>query len=180
MRSRRGISSASQPGSRRQSAPSPASPLLPGRSSQCVKLNDCGRVAQVVEQCPFKAWVAGSNPAALTKTSKHLANLGRVDFGHPETPRTIEGVVPMSSRRYVSPSTALEISSEASSRLAGSSDTLTVLTSCLGVAPVAMIHGFFVVRHSLISWAWNLLGLEASSGRAACLVRSQDQPVGDN
>jgi hypothetical protein len=28
---------------------------------------DDGRVAQVVEQCPFKAWVAGSNPAALTK-----------------------------------------------------------------------------------------------------------------
>jgi hypothetical protein len=26
-----------------------------------------GRVAQVVEQRPFKAWVAGSNPAALTK-----------------------------------------------------------------------------------------------------------------
>jgi hypothetical protein len=25
-----------------------------------------GRVAQVVEQRPFKAWVAGSNPAALT------------------------------------------------------------------------------------------------------------------
>src|SRR5215813_215327 len=27
----------------------------------------CGRVAQLVEQRPFKAWVAGSNPAALTK-----------------------------------------------------------------------------------------------------------------
>ena len=26
----------------------------------------CGRVAQLVEQCPFKAWVAGSSPAALT------------------------------------------------------------------------------------------------------------------
>ena len=26
-----------------------------------------GRVAQLVEQCPFKAWVAGSSPAALTK-----------------------------------------------------------------------------------------------------------------
>ena len=26
-----------------------------------------GRVAQLAEQCPFKAWVAGSNPAALTK-----------------------------------------------------------------------------------------------------------------
>src|SRR4051812_45528223 len=31
-----------------------------------------GRVAQLVEQCPFKAWVAGSNPAALTKISKAL------------------------------------------------------------------------------------------------------------
>ncbi len=32
-----------------------------------LNLKDWGRVAQVVEQCPFKAWVAGSNPAALTK-----------------------------------------------------------------------------------------------------------------
>ena len=32
----------------------------------CVKLNPCGRVAQLAEQCPFKAWVAGSSPAALT------------------------------------------------------------------------------------------------------------------
>ena len=31
-----------------------------------------GRVAQLVEQCPFKAWVAGSNPAALTMIFKHL------------------------------------------------------------------------------------------------------------
>ena len=32
----------------------------------CVKLDLRGRVAQLVEQCPFKAWVAGSSPAALT------------------------------------------------------------------------------------------------------------------
>ena len=31
-----------------------------------VRLIECGRVAQLVEQRPFKAWVAGSNPAALT------------------------------------------------------------------------------------------------------------------
>jgi hypothetical protein len=31
-------------------------------------------------------------------------------------------------------------------------DTLTVFTSCLGVVPVAVIQGCFVVRHSLISW----------------------------
>ena len=38
---------------------------------------DDGRVAQVVEQCPFKAWVAGSNPAALTKlTLKNHCLLG--------------------------------------------------------------------------------------------------------
>jgi hypothetical protein len=30
---------------------------------------------------PFKAWVAGSSPAALTKISKYLA-----DFGHPGHP----------------------------------------------------------------------------------------------
>src|SRR5260370_3810972 len=48
-----------------------------------------GRVAQLVEQCPFKAWVAGSNPAALTTVFKYLENLGRVDFGHPRTPRRV-------------------------------------------------------------------------------------------
>jgi hypothetical protein len=33
-----------------------------------VKLNKrkSGRVAQLVEQCPFKAWVEGSSPSALT------------------------------------------------------------------------------------------------------------------
>ncbi len=35
-------------------------------SFSCVKLEGSGRVAQLVEQCPFKAWVAGSSPAALT------------------------------------------------------------------------------------------------------------------
>ena len=32
-----------------------------------------GRVAQVVEQRPFKAWVAGSIPAALTNESASVA-----------------------------------------------------------------------------------------------------------
>ena len=31
-----------------------------------------GRVAQLVEQCPFKAWVAGSSPAALTSSFNGL------------------------------------------------------------------------------------------------------------
>ena len=57
------------------------------RREECVKLEDWGRVAQLVEQCPFKAWVAGSSPAALTKIPKHLADFGRVGFGHPRTPR---------------------------------------------------------------------------------------------
>src|ERR1700688_2856238 len=52
-----------------------------------VKLKDCGRVAQLVEQCPFKAWVAGSSPAALTRISRYLVDFGRVDFGHRRTPR---------------------------------------------------------------------------------------------
>src|SRR6202011_3255739 len=39
-------------------------------SADVLNLNDCGRVAQLVEQCPFKAWVAGSSPAALTKISR--------------------------------------------------------------------------------------------------------------
>jgi hypothetical protein len=38
---------------------------------------------------PFKAWVAGSNPAALTKISRYLEDFGRVDFGHPRTPGTV-------------------------------------------------------------------------------------------
>jgi hypothetical protein len=29
----------------------------------------------LVEQCPFKAWVAGSNPAALTTSSDRFRNL---------------------------------------------------------------------------------------------------------
>src|SRR5713101_6430462 len=33
------------------------------------RLIESGRVAQLVEQCPFKAWVAGSSPAALTMIS---------------------------------------------------------------------------------------------------------------
>src|SRR5258708_7595210 len=52
-------------------------------------LKDRGRVAQLVEQCPFKAWVAGSNPAALTNISRYLEHFGRVGFGHPGTPRTV-------------------------------------------------------------------------------------------
>src|ERR1019366_6919419 len=36
------------------------------RAGKYVRLKRVGRVAQVVEQRPFKAWVAGSNPAALT------------------------------------------------------------------------------------------------------------------
>ena len=35
-----------------------------------------GRVAQLVEQCPFKAWVAGSNPAALTISCCSLVLVG--------------------------------------------------------------------------------------------------------
>src|SRR2546426_304744 len=44
-------------------------------SSRCVRLKESGRVAQLVEQCPFKAWVAGSNPAALTTSSSVLSNI---------------------------------------------------------------------------------------------------------
>src|ERR1700682_1926363 len=38
----------------------------PNARRKYVRLKLVGRVAQVVEQRPFKAWVAGSNPAALT------------------------------------------------------------------------------------------------------------------
>jgi hypothetical protein len=36
-----------------------------------------GRVAQLVEQCPFKAWVAGSSPAALTRCFNNLPSLAQ-------------------------------------------------------------------------------------------------------
>ena len=35
-------------------------------SMLCGRLDLCGRVAQLVEQRPFKAWVLGSSPSALT------------------------------------------------------------------------------------------------------------------
>jgi hypothetical protein len=57
--------------------------------SNCVRLKARGRVAQLVEQCPFKAWVEGSNPSALTRISKYLADLGGVGFGHFRTPRRV-------------------------------------------------------------------------------------------
>ena len=42
--------------------------MFPGISDELCKclIVKSGRVAQLVEQCPFKAWVAGSSPAALT------------------------------------------------------------------------------------------------------------------
>src|SRR6516162_10449179 len=53
-------------------------------SCKCLIVKD-GRVAQLVEQCPFKAWVAGSNPAALTKLLKDLAGAGNCLFHSPQT-----------------------------------------------------------------------------------------------
>ena len=53
------------------------------QARSCVTLKDCGRVAQLVEQCPFKAWVAGSSPAALTKTPRHVLDFGTVYSGPP-------------------------------------------------------------------------------------------------
>ena len=45
--------------------------LLNSSLAKAVFTSASGRVAQLVEQCPFKAWVAGSNPAALTIDSRH-------------------------------------------------------------------------------------------------------------
>src|SRR5260370_19040613 len=78
--------------------PSPAQSLLrkacpTDLRRKYVRLKLVGRVAQLVEQRPFKAWVAGSIPAALTKISKYLEDFGRVDFGHPRTPRASETLV---------------------------------------------------------------------------------------
>ncbi len=50
--------------------------------SACVRLIVCGRVAQLVEQRPFKAWVAGSNPAALTIVNCRFAT-NRLRFSVP-------------------------------------------------------------------------------------------------
>src|SRR5208337_4690905 len=44
----------------------PRNACRPNARRKCVRLKSVGRVAQLVEQRPFKAWVAGSIPAALT------------------------------------------------------------------------------------------------------------------
>jgi hypothetical protein len=41
-------------------------------------LNHGGRVAQLVEQCPFKAWVEGSSPSALTRCFNNLQWLAQL------------------------------------------------------------------------------------------------------
>jgi hypothetical protein len=48
-----------------------------------LNLKDAGRVAQLVEQCPFKAWVAGSNPAALTIAHNNIQGRGCLDSEFP-------------------------------------------------------------------------------------------------
>ncbi len=58
---------------------------------------------------PFKAWAAGSNPAALTM------NFGRVDFRHPRAPRRFESSTSIQLRRQFSLLISPEISSEAPS-----------------------------------------------------------------
>jgi hypothetical protein len=50
--------------------------------TRCVRLKRSGRVAQLVEQCPFKAWVAGSSPAALTRCFQALPFLAQVPNLH--------------------------------------------------------------------------------------------------
>jgi hypothetical protein len=47
-----------------------------------VRLDRSGRVAQLVEQRPFNAWVAGSNPAALTIEINELAVVTRTASTH--------------------------------------------------------------------------------------------------
>jgi hypothetical protein len=39
-----------------------------------------GRVAQLAEQCPFKAWVDGSSPSALTKSFNDFGRAGNRRF----------------------------------------------------------------------------------------------------
>src|SRR3954469_6882240 len=45
----------------------------PAQKSEDVRIARCGRVAQLVEQRPFKAWVDGSNPSALTNFSSQYS-----------------------------------------------------------------------------------------------------------
>ena len=42
---------------------------------RCDIYNKCGRVAQLAEQCPFKAWVNGSSPSALTRYPSRIIGL---------------------------------------------------------------------------------------------------------
>ena len=51
------------------------------------RLDVCGRVAQLVEQRPFKAWVLGSSPSALTMNLKDLRRLLEIRFRRSKTPQ---------------------------------------------------------------------------------------------
>ena len=50
---------------------------------QCVIVKG-GRVAQLAEQCPFKAWVDGSSPSALTSNPLGLLDLHSQSFSNQE------------------------------------------------------------------------------------------------
>src|SRR5437016_11668001 len=65
---------------------------LSGRVARYVRLRVCGRVAQLVEQRPFKAWVAGSNPAALTTCLGVLA-MASLDWSQCPAVESVPGKV---------------------------------------------------------------------------------------
>ena len=52
----------------------------------CDRLPRCGRVAQLVEQRPFKAWVLGSSPSALTMILNNLRQIKEALFRHRRHP----------------------------------------------------------------------------------------------
>jgi hypothetical protein len=48
----------------------------------------------ISRRTPFKAWVDGSSPSALTKFLKRLDDYGRIDSGQPQTPGTSKNRLP--------------------------------------------------------------------------------------
>jgi formamidopyrimidine-DNA glycosylase len=72
-------------------------------------LNYGGRVAQLVEQCPFKAWVEGSSPSALT--IRKVPSLPCAPFCMPELPDVAAYITALEPRVVGQPLTQVRLAS---------------------------------------------------------------------
>ena|SRR5579872_108148 len=122
-----------------------------------------GRVAQVVEQCPFKAWVAGSNPAALTKNSLDFASTCLCQQILRPSPKTLN----LSAHRSISPllseSPMEEISKVAA--LSGSDENTAVRDDFLTIIAISIVAAIVCnVLHEGVGHGLTAVLTEAKSG----------------